>query len=136
MAKLTVYFFANGNLEEQANYYMEVFGDGKLEGIMKYEKNPAYEADEKLIGKVMHMAFSAGGVTFMGSDQLEKVEEGGAISLLMDFDDRYRAKDVFDKLAKDGLVIMPFDKTFWESEYGMVKDKWGRIWQIQSYIKS
>ena len=34
-------------------------------------------------------------------------------------------KDKFDKLSNGGNVIMPGDKTFWGSMFGMSADKYG-----------
>jgi hypothetical protein len=40
------------------------------------------------------------------------------------------AERIFHELAKDGRVVMPLEKTFWASRFGMVVDRFGIPWLI------
>jgi PhnB protein len=37
---------------------------------------------------------------------------------------------VFDALAEQGQVNMPFEKTFWAEGFGMVIDRYGTPWMV------
>jgi PhnB protein len=56
--------------------------------------------------------------------------DGGNISLAIGLNDPEQAKQLFGKLAKDGTVIMPLEKTYWAEAFGMLTDKFGIKWMI------
>jgi PhnB protein len=45
-------------------------------------------------------------------------------------DDAGEGKRVFDALAEGGTVTMPFQKTFWGADFGMLTDRYGIDWMI------
>jgi PhnB protein len=46
--------------------------------------------------------------------------------------DPARGKQVFDSLAEGGKVTMPFAKQFWGAQFGMLVDKFGVPWMVNS----
>ena len=42
------------------------------------------------------------------------------------------ANRIFDALAAGGSVQMPFQKTFWSSGFGMLTDRFGTPWMVQT----
>jgi PhnB protein len=40
------------------------------------------------------------------------------------------AERIFNTLARDGTVTMPFGETFWARGFGMVTDRYGIPWMI------
>jgi len=81
---------------------------------------------------IMHCTIKVGGSTIMMCDdpRTEAAGGGGNISLAVGFNDPERAKQVFGKLAKDGSVVMPLEKTYWAEAFGMVTDKFGVKWMV------
>ena len=46
--------------------------------------------------------------------------------------DLERLRRVFERLAKDGEVIMPLEPAFFSPLFGQVRDKFGFYWMIMS----
>ena len=42
------------------------------------------------------------------------------------------AERIFNALAEGGNVSMPFQKTFWSPGFGMVVDRFGTPWMVNS----
>ena len=81
---------------------------------------------------IMHCTIKVGSSTIMMCDDPRPGAPGGAgnISLAIGLNDPERAKRVFEKLAKDGTVVMPLEKTYWAEAFGMVTDKFGVKWMV------
>jgi len=52
------------------------------------------------------------------------------MSLAIGLDDAARAKEIFDRLADGGAVVLPIQKTFWAEAFGMLTDRFGVAWMI------
>ena len=76
---------------------------------------------------IMHCTIKVGDSTLMMCDdpKPDLATDGGKISLAIRLDDPERAKQVFENLAYEGLVVMPLEKTYWAEAFGMVTDKFG-----------
>jgi PhnB protein len=48
----------------------------------------------------------------------------------LQFDDLVEAERIFQKLAENGTVKMPFQETFWSTRFGMLVDQFGTPWMI------
>jgi PhnB protein len=81
---------------------------------------------------IMHCTIKVGGSTIMMCDdpRPDAAISGGNISLAIGLNDPERAKQIFEKLAKDGSVAMPLGKTYWAEAFGMVTDKFGIKWMV------
>ena len=81
---------------------------------------------------IMHCTLKIGDSTIMMCDdpRPDTAIGGGSISLAIGLNDPERAKQIFGKLAKDGSVVMPLEKTFWAEAFGMVTDKFGIKWMV------
>jgi PhnB protein len=81
---------------------------------------------------IMHSTIKVGNSTIMMADDLSPDGKAGTgnISLAIGLNDPERAKQVFEKLAKDGSVIMALEKTYWAEAFGMLIDKFGVKWMI------
>ena len=55
---------------------------------------------------------------------------GGNVAIAIDVDDEARAASIFEKLAEDGSVMMPFEETFFARKFGMTSDKFGVRWMV------
>jgi PhnB protein len=60
---------------------------------------------------------------------------GNNITPTLSMDDKEEVERIFSELKEDGEVYMELQKTFFSELYGMVKDKFGVIWQILYYIR-
>jgi len=86
--------------------------------------------------KIMHAALQVGGTLVMATDGMcqGKAEfKGFSLSLTADSD--ADAARLFEALAADGgQVVMPLDKTFFASRFGMLTDRFGVSWMVLSGI--
>lgn len=137
--KAIPYISFNGNCEEAVNFYQSVLG-GKVSS-MKFSDLPSEEGmpvNETWQNKIMHAAltFDDGNVIYF-SDAWESnalnVGDNTTIHLVVDHE-----KNVYDfveKLSSGGKITMPAEKTFWNSVYGSLVDKYGISWGIEFEIK-
>jgi PhnB protein len=49
-----------------------------------------------------------------------------------EFDHVAEGERVFNALAQDGMVQMPFQETFWAKGFGMVIDQFGTPWIVNA----
>lgn len=136
--KAIPYISFNGKCEEAVTFYQSIIG-GTI-SIMKYNDLPASEempVSNTWQDKIMHstLTFEDGNVIYF-SDTWEqspvKFGNYSTIHLVVT-----SAKDVYDfveKLAEGGEITMPADRTFWNSVYGSLVDKFGISWGIEFEI--
>lgn len=133
MAKLTPYFYSE-NAREQAAFYVSALG-GEIQQQMTYGDAPG--TDESMKDKIIHMAFTAAGVTFYIADTMhEPPGPNSGFDLSLEFATDVEAQEAFAKLSAGGTVIMPLEKQFWGSLFGRIQDKFGIKWQITTVAQS
>lgn len=132
MMKIAPYLIFNGNCGEAFRFYHELLG-GELD-LMTFADSPmADETPAEQRDMVMHVALNVGDQLLMGSDSPpEHFEQpqGTFVSLMVDGPDE--AERVFRALEKGGQVRMPLEKTFWAERFGMVIDRFGTPWMVNS----
>jgi PhnB protein len=137
--KVIPYISFNGNCEEAVNFYQSILG-GKISSI-KFSELPAGEGmspSENWQDKIMHAAltFEDGNTIYFGDTWEEypvKTGNYSTIHLVVE-----NEKDVYEfvqKLSEEGEITMPAEKTFWNSVYGSLIDKYGISWGIEFEIK-
>lgn len=138
MLKIHVYLTFDGQTEEAFNFYKSIFG-GEFQMKQTFgEADTGMEIDEKLKGRIMHVALPIGtegdmimgSDTFPGMEQSQEFIEGTNISVSLHPDSEEETKRIFEALSKGGEVVMPLEKTFWNALYGMCRDKFGINWMI------
>ena len=129
--QLNPYLVFNGDCAEAFKFYEQTFG-GKIEAIMNFGGSPAAEHVPPAWGdKVLHASMVIGDQRLMASDappgQYEKPQ---GLSVSISLNDRARAEQIFNALAQNGKIQMPFEKTFWASGFGMCVDRFGIPWMV------
>ncbi|MEF2966691.1 VOC family protein [Paenibacillus sp. M1] len=129
MAKLTPYFYSN-DAKAQAKFYVEALG-GEIQHQMTYGQAPGTE--EAMKDKIIHMSFTAAGVSFYIADSMhEPPGQGVPYDLNLEFKTEAEAREAFAKLSEGGKVIMPLEKQFWGTLFGRLQDPFGVTWQIST----
>ncbi|MFC0213469.1 VOC family protein [Paenibacillus chartarius] len=126
MATLIPFLFSE-DARAQAEFYIGALG-GEINSVMTYGDAP--EPIEGLKDKVMHMCFTAAGVTFFMADSMTPLTRGNDISLNLQFKAEAEGRNAFEKLAAGGQVRQPLEPVFWGGSYGEVEDKFGVLWMI------
>lgn len=131
---ITPYLMLDGSAKEAAHFYAEVF-DAAIESIEFLKDWPQeYEGDipKELENNVMHAHLKIGSANLMLADVFpgDSYTPGSAISLMIDFKEKAKAKQLYDKLAMEGSVTFSFKETSFSPGYAQVKDKYSVDWQI------
>ena len=125
------YLMFNGDCAEAFKFYERVLG-GKVEHLSTFAGSPAAEhVPPEFSDKVLHASMSIGNTKLMASDappgQYEKPQ---GISVAIGLKDEAKGEQIFNALAENGHVIMPYQKTFWSPGFGMCVDRFGIPWMV------
>ena len=131
--KANVYLGFNGQCEEAFNFYRQVLG-GEIVMMMKHKDLPDPASVPAAWSElVMHARLVSGDVLLMGSDwppDRFEGQKGFHVSLIVDGPDE--ANRVFEALSEGATITMPIAKTFWAERFGMLTDKFGTPWMVNS----
>ncbi|MGI2328381.1 VOC family protein [Planococcus sp. YIM B11945] len=131
---VNIYMNFNGDCRDAVEYYANVFGVPTPD-IMTFGEGPSepgFEMPEEMKNLVMHARINLYGSDVMFSDSMpgSPVTFGNNLNMTVVTTDLEKMKTDFEKLAKDGEVRIPLEKTFWSAAYGAIKDKFGIEWQF------
>jgi PhnB protein len=137
MTTINTYLTFNGNCEEAFSFYKSVFG-GEFAHIGKFKnmpESPDFPVAEEDKEKVMHVSFPISKETIlMGSDTggewAANFTQGNNFSISINTDSKEEADRFFNDLSQKGKIIMPMNKIFWDSYFGMFKDQFGIQWMV------
>lgn len=128
--KLTPYLNFDGQCAEAFRFYEKVLG-GKLE-VMSHGDSPIRDqVPPDWHDRVMHARLVIGDQVLMASDNPPgRHEAARGMYVTIGLEDTAEGKRVFDALAENGTVQMPFAETFWAAGFGMLVDRFGTPWMI------
>jgi PhnB protein len=125
------YLMFNGNCEAAFKFYEQCFG-GKIVTMMTHKEAPSAEqVPAEWHDKIMHVCLDLGDRFLMGSDSPpEYFEPPQGFYVQLSIDEPTEAERVFQALAENGTVKMPFEQTFWAFRFGMLVDQFGTPWMV------
>ncbi len=138
---ICAYLGFNGNCREAFEFYADCFGGEVLslrdapDSAKDCEKDPENIPAESL-NKIMHARLQIGPYLLMGGDapgDMYKPPQGFHVQL--EINDLAQAEKSFAMLAEGGRVEMPLAETFWANRFGMLVDRFGIPWMINSGSK-
>ena len=134
MAKTTVqpYLFFGGRCEEALEFYRKSLG-AEIVTLRRFKESPepVPGLPDCFDDKIMHASMRLGESTWMASDgQCEGNPGFEGFSLSITVPNESEADRLFAALSKDGLVVMPLEKTFWTAKFGVVQDPFGVSWMV------
>jgi predicted 3-demethylubiquinone-9 3-methyltransferase (glyoxalase superfamily) len=103
--------------EEAAQYYIDVFGSGRVTSVLRYPEGAPGQA-----GSVMAVEFEAGGMRFVGINGGPAFTFSAAVSFQIDCADQAEVDRFWDRFLADGGE---------EGQCGWLKDRYGLSWQVQ-----
>jgi PhnB protein len=130
--QLNPYLNFNGQCAEAFRFYERVLG-GRIEVMMTHGESPiANEVPPEWRDRILHARLVVGDQVLMASDSPpEYYEKPQGLYVSLHFEKPADAQRIFQELAQDGTVTMPFEKTFWASGgFGMLVDRYGTPWMI------
>jgi PhnB protein len=130
------YILLNGTAQAAIGFYESALG-AKTESIMHFGEVPAMNAPTEQKDLIIHAVMRVGGGVIMLSDAPpnQTIPPGGNIQITLDFSDFAEMSKAFDALASGGKVVMPLADTFWGAKFGMVTDRFGVGWMLNSDMK-
>ena len=135
MALINPHINFNGNAEEAFNFYKSVFG-GSFSKVVRFKdiSNDEYPIPEKEAEKIMHIAMPVGQNVLMGNDIPEIMgtvnENENRSKISVSAESLEEAERLFNGLSAGGSIEMPFEKSLWNSYFGMFRDQYGIEWMI------
>lgn len=131
------YLTFKDNCEEAFNFYRSVFG-GKFGYIGRFNEMPPVDGQTVPASegnRIMHISLPISKeTTLMGSDSSDAFGHsnivGNNFSISINAKSEKEADRLYNGLAAGGTSVMPMQKTFWGSYYGMLTDKYGVQWMV------
>ena len=124
------YLNFDGNCAEAMTFYAKLFNATELQ-ILRYSDAPASEGLPPS-DAVMYSHIMLGEACLMGSDHPpgSDPEPMTSVSVNHPVATPQEGQAIFDQLAEGGTILMPYEKTFFSSAFGMVRDRFGTSWMI------
>lgn len=132
--QLQPYLFFEGRTEEAIAFYRDTLG-AEVTMLMRFAECPEPGAiPPGAEQKVMHAAFRIGDTVVMASDGgCSGQAKFGGMSLSLTVPDAATAERLFAALAAGGgQVQMPLASTFFSPAFGVVADRFGVSWMVNT----
>jgi PhnB protein len=131
--EVSPYLVFDGNCSEAFNFYEKVLG-GKIVFIQTFADSP--EGDKmppEWRNRIIHVRLESSGQALMGSDAPpQHFQKPQGFSVSVSVKAVSDAERIFKALSEDGTTQMPFGKTFWSPGFGMLVDRFGIPWMVNS----
>jgi PhnB protein len=131
IVQLSTHLNFNGECEAAFKFYGQVLG-GKITFSMTWGEMPGADQFPAETHKlIMHTSLSVGDQVLMGADSPPgRYEKPQGITVSVSLKDIAECERIFNALAENGNVTMPFAKTFWSTGFGMCVDRFGIPWMV------
>jgi PhnB protein len=130
--QLNPYLMFKGECKPAFEFYAQVLG-GKIEAMIPHAGSPAEQhTPPEWLDKIMHARLSVGDSLLMASDAPpgRQDENPKGFYVNIGLKDPKDAERIFNALAENGTIRMPFQQTFWATRFGMLVDRFGTPWMI------
>ena len=124
------YIFFDGDCADAMRHYERVLG-GKLEALMSESEAPGARPGNK---RIMHARLAVNGGFIMASDWMadRPFEKKQGFYVSLSYVDPAESRRVFKALSEGGKINMPMEKTFFSDAFGMLVDRYGTPWMINT----
>ena len=131
--KLNPYLSFDGRCREAFDFYQEIFR-GQISFMQTIGESPmASTMPPEAHSRVMHVTMQISDQVLQGADAPPgQFSKPAGFFVALHFEDVVEGRRVFDALAQNGIVQMPFQETFWAKGFGMLVDQFGTPWAINS----
>ena len=127
----------DGDCREAVEFYARVFRSevGNLMTYADAPPDPNQALPEKDRDRIMYAGVPVGGMVMMFMDVPAgyPLVVGNNITPTVSTDDKAEVTRLFNELSEGGEVLQELQVAFFSEWYGMVKDRFGIIWQILHY---
>ena len=129
--EITPYLMFDGKCRDAMTFYQQVLG-GELQISTYGQTDPNAPAAEK--DKVIHARLESGSTVIMASDSGHglPVKDGDDVWLSLQCGPKSEVDALYAKLSAGGQTPQPPQDQFWGSRFGMLVDKFGVQWMLNS----
>jgi predicted 3-demethylubiquinone-9 3-methyltransferase (glyoxalase superfamily) len=114
--KITPSLWFDMNAEEAANFYVDLFDDGRILNVARYPEGSPGPA-----GEVMTVEWELNGQKFVGINGGPQFQFSEAVSFMISCKDQDEVDYFWDRLTADGGK---------EGQCGWLTDRFGLAWQV------
>jgi predicted 3-demethylubiquinone-9 3-methyltransferase (glyoxalase superfamily) len=114
--KITPNLWFDMNAEEAANFYVDLFDDGRILNVARYPEGSPGPA-----GEVMTVEWELNGQKFVGINGGPQFQFSEAVSFMISCRDQEEVDYYWDRLTADGGK---------EGQCGWLSDRFGLAWQV------
>jgi PhnB protein len=133
MMHISPHLTFDGQCRDAFQLYHRILG-GTIATMLTYGESPmASQIDSRWHERIVHATLRLGDVELTGTDLLPhdyRRPEGFFVTLTLE--SATQAEDIFNALAEDGEVRLPFRPTFWSPGFGVLVDRFGVPWELNS----
>jgi PhnB protein len=122
----------DGQCEAAFRFYQHLLG-GAIATMLTYGESPmANQVPPEWQRRIVHATLVLDGhELLLGSDAFPNTyQRPQGFSVTLGLPDLTKAKEIFQALAEDGRVDLPFQQTFWSAGFGVVTDRFGVPWEV------
>jgi PhnB protein len=131
MIQISPYFTFNGNCREAMTFYQTCLG-GELTFQTVAETPIADQCPTGMQQHIMHSQLVNDGAVLMATDMTRsgEVAHGSDIAISVNFDSEEEIRACYSGLSDGGTIIDPLKEAFGNSLFGVVQDKYGKVWML------
>jgi PhnB protein len=120
-----------GECEAAFRFYEQCLA-GKIQTLMTWGDSPmADQVPSEWRDKIIHTTLIVGEAALLGCDAPpDRYEKPSGFSVTIQLKDPADGERIFNALAENGKVQMPFAKTFWSPGFGMCVDQFDIPWMV------
>lgn len=129
--EITPYLMFDGTCNAAMTFYKQILG-GNLEISTYGQSDPSSSAEDK--DKVIHARLESGSTVIMASDSGKGilVKNGDDVWLSLQCGPASEVDALYAKLSAGGQSPQPPQNTFWGTRFGMLVDRFGVQWMLNS----
>lgn len=133
MKSFITYLNFDGNAREAMTFYQKCL-DAELQ--IQTFKDAKMDAPKGADNRVMHARLAKGSAVLMASDTMPGMpyKQGTNFSITIECDSVAEEEKLFKALGGGGKVTMPLQDTFWGARFGMLTDKFGINWMLNTEL--
>ena len=132
--KINPYLSFDGQCRKAFEFYEKALG-GTIVFIQTIGDSPmAAHTPAESHGRVMHVTMHVGDQVLQGADTPSGAvfSQPAGFCVALHFEEPKEGERVFNALAHDATVQMPFQETFWAKGFGMLIDQFGTPWIVNA----
>jgi PhnB protein len=123
----------DGQCREAMQFYQAILG-GSLQTMLTYGETPmASSLESRWHDKIVHATLVLDELELTGVDMIPgSYQRPQGFFVTLTVSETARATKVFAALSQGGEIKLPFAKTFWSPGFGVLIDRFGTPWEINT----